>query len=203
MHILSVIYNGINRPQSNCCRATTVLVTRFHSYDRQHSSRLPLNRFDSRLPRLASNVVHQLLAQRQAELLLLRWLIKLANVILQVAPTKRTHALQHRNQEFSLMNETKTFRRGFSNGSNLKLNSSRVSIPRDIGRELIRFPSMEFLSHATLSSVVDQRSKMSGFSFDREDRSREFSLFDTIIDLMLDDGLRERLGLVRSSNDFY
>lgn len=120
MHILSVIYNGINRPQSNCCRATTVLVTRFHSYDRQHSSRLPLNRFDSRLPRLASNVVHQLLAQRQAELLLLRWLIKLANVILQVAPTKRTHALQHRNQEFSLMNETKTFRRGFSNGFNLK-----------------------------------------------------------------------------------
>lgn len=84
------------------------------------------------------------------------------------------------------------------------LNSSRVSIPRDIGRELIRFPSnLEFLSHATLSSVVDQRSKMSGFSFDREDRSREFSLFDTIIDLMLDDGLRERLGLVRSSNDFY
>lgn len=31
----------------------TVLVTRFHSYDRQHSSRLPLNRFDSRLARLA------------------------------------------------------------------------------------------------------------------------------------------------------
>lgn len=29
----------------------TVLVTRFHSYDRQHSS--PLNRFDSRLARLA------------------------------------------------------------------------------------------------------------------------------------------------------
>lgn len=35
--------------------ATTVLVTRFHSYVRQHSSRLPLNRFDSRLARLADS----------------------------------------------------------------------------------------------------------------------------------------------------